>query len=66
VLTGGTVPGQYQQIDPGTAGQVPQVVSGVGAVMGSGSEASPHFHEPDQWLASIWVETSARMAQPSR
>ncbi|NIJ74062.1 MULTISPECIES: hemagglutinin repeat-containing protein [unclassified Xanthomonas] len=34
VLTGGTVPGQYQQIDPGT-GQVPQVVGGVGAPLGN-------------------------------
>ncbi|MEL4892115.1 hemagglutinin repeat-containing protein [Xanthomonas protegens] len=34
VLTAGTVPGQYQQIDPGT-GQVPQVVGGVGAPLGN-------------------------------
>ncbi|WP_429001991.1 hemagglutinin repeat-containing protein [Xanthomonas sacchari] len=34
VLTAGSVPGQYQQIDPGT-GQVPQVVGGVGAPLGN-------------------------------
>ncbi|WP_425510107.1 hemagglutinin repeat-containing protein [Xanthomonas indica] len=34
VLTAGTVPGQYQQVDPGT-GQVPQVVGGVGAPLGN-------------------------------
>ncbi|WNH44846.1 hemagglutinin repeat-containing protein [Xanthomonas hawaiiensis] len=34
VLTAGSVPTQYQQIDPGT-GQVPQVVGGVGAPLGN-------------------------------
>ncbi|WP_267113612.1 hemagglutinin repeat-containing protein [Xanthomonas sacchari] len=34
VLTAGSVPGQYQRIDPGT-GQVPQVVGGVGAPLGN-------------------------------
>ncbi|WP_279362107.1 EndoU domain-containing protein [Xanthomonas sacchari] len=34
MLTAGSVPTQYQQIDPGT-GQVPQVVGGVGAPLGN-------------------------------
>ena len=29
-------------------------------------EVSPRFHQPDQAFAVIAVETSARMAQPSR